>query len=144
MLKTKVIVILALLTLNLISCKKDKQTNAACILNETNLVGTYSYGPVTYKATPSSPAVNATSMVDACSLDDIIKLGANHVFTYTDAGVKCTPPGDGTSTWSLQGNIFTANSQSAIIDNFTCTSFTIANADLISTGDTLLITFKRQ
>ena len=144
MVKTKLIVILSLLVLNFVSCKKDNKTNTSCALNETNLVGTYAYGPVTYKASPSSPAVDATSMVDACSLDDIIKFSANHAFTYTDAGIPCTPPGDSTGTWSLQGNVLTAVSQSGLISNFSCASFRVGHADIFNVGDTLLISFKKQ
>jgi len=144
MLKAKTIAILSLVILNLVACKKDKQNSTACKLNETNLLGTYKYEAVTYKASPSSVAVDATSMVDACSLDDVIAVGVNHLFTYTDAGVKCNPAGDGTATWSLQGNIFTAGAQSGPIENFSCTSFTVAHANFFTAGDTLLVTFKRQ
>lgn len=144
MLKTKLIVILSFVMLGITSCKKDKEAKTACVLNETNLVGTYKYGAVTYKASPTSAAVDATSMVDSCSLDDLVTLSANNVYTFTDAGVQCNPSDSGTGTWSLQGNILTLDSQSGIIDNFTCTSFTVGNANLLTPGDTLLITFQRK
>jgi len=144
MIKTKLIVILSFVMLGITSCKKDKEAKSACELNETNLLGTYKYGAVTYKASPTSVAVDATSMVDSCSLDDLITLSANNVYTFTDAGVQCNPSDSGTSTWSLQGNILTLDSQSGIIDNFTCTSFTVGNANLFTPGDTLLITFQRK
>lgn len=145
MLKPTLIVILSFFTLFcLISCKKNKEAKTVCALNETNLLGTYKYGTVMYKASPTSVAVDATSMVDSCSLDDLITLGANNVFTYTDAGMQCNPSGSGTGTWSLQGNTFTAQSQSGTIDNFSCTSFTVANANFSNPGDTLLITFQRK
>ncbi|HSQ44498.1 MAG TPA: lipocalin family protein [Ginsengibacter sp.] len=142
--KLILLAILLLVTVHFIACKKDKQNNPYCVLNETNLAGTYKYGAVTYKASPTSSAVNASALLDSCSIDDVITLGANHMYTYTDAGMKCVPSGDGTGTWSLQGNIFNASSDSGPIENFTCTSFTVANADFFNTGDTLLITFKKQ
>lgn len=144
MLKPKLIVILSFAVFCLISCKKNKEAQTGCALNETNLLGTYKYGVATYKASPTSPAVNASSMVDSCSLDDLITLKANNVFIYTDAGLQCNPSDAGTSTWSLHGNIITLNSQSGPIDNFTCASFTVAHANFFNAGDTLLITFQRQ
>ena len=142
--KLKQIAILLLFTLPFVACKKDKQKSTGCALSEANLIGSYTYGTVTYKATPASSAVNASSMVDACSLDDEVTFSANHVFTYTDAGTKCDPAGDGTGSWSLQGNVFIADVDSGTIQNFSCTAFTIANPDFFNTGDTLLITFKRK
>jgi hypothetical protein len=58
----------ALLATTLFSCKKDN-SNKNCSLSEANLAGTYKIGTVKYKASASSPEVDATSMVDACSLD---------------------------------------------------------------------------
>jgi len=142
--KLTLIAIILLATLPFVACKKSNPNNTDCALNETNLMGTYKYGAVTYKATPTSVAINASGLVDSCSSDDVLTLGANHMLTYTDAGMKCDPAGDGTGTWSLQGNIFTASSGTGPIENFTCTSFTVANADFFNTGDTLLITFKKQ
>lgn len=142
--KLKQLALLVLLTLSFVACKKDKQSSKDCTLSEANLIGTYTYGAVNYKATPNSSAIDATSMVDACSLDDQVTFSANHVFTYTDAGTKCDPPGDGTGSWSLQGNVFTADLDSGTIQNFTCSAFTIASPDVFNTGDTLLITFKRK
>lgn len=140
--KLTLIAILLFLTF-FVACKKDK-TNKDCTLSEANLAGTYTYGTVTYKPTPTSSAADASSMIDPCSIDDEVTFSANHVFTYTDAGTKCDPPGDGTGAWSLQGNVFTADLDSGTIQNFSCTSFTIANPDVFHTGDTLLLTFKRK
>jgi|SRR6185312_3554655 len=144
MLKPTLIVILSFTLFCLISCKKNNEAKTVCALNETNLLGTYKYGTAMYKASPTSTAVDATSMVDSCSLDDLITLKANNVFIYTDARMQCNPSDAGTSTWSLQGNILTLNSQSGTIDNFSCTSFTVANANFSNPGDTLLITFQRK
>ncbi len=141
--KLTIIAILLLLTF-FVACKKDKQTNTNCTLSEANLVGTYTYGAITYKATPASSAVDASSLIDACERDDEITFSANHVFTYTDAGTKCDPAGDDTGSWSLLGNVFNADLDSGTIQNFSCTSFTIASPDFVNTGDTLLVTFKRK
>lgn len=141
--KLTIIAIVLLLTF-FVACKKDKSTNKECTLSEASLIGTYTFGSITYKASPSAPPMDASSILDPCEKDDEITLGANGVFTYTDAGTKCNPPGDGTSTWSLQGNVFTADVDSGTIQQFSCTGFTIASADYNNTGDTLLISFKRK
>jgi hypothetical protein len=142
--KLKQLAFLLLFTLPFVACKKDKQTKTDCTLSEANLIGSYTYGTVKYKATPSSSAVDASSMIESCSIDDEVTFSTNHVFTYTDAGTKCDPPGDGTGSWALQGNAFTADLGNGIIQNFNCNVFTIANPDFFNTGDTLLITFKRK
>ena len=127
------------------SCKKNKpDTKSNCDLTEANLIGTFGYDSVRYKASPSSPAVDAASLVDSCSLDDVVTLTSNHMLTYTDAGIKCNPAGDGTGTWSLSGTTLTLEGQAAHIDNFTCGKFTAAQPDFFQAGDTLLITFKKQ
>lgn len=141
--KLTIIAIVLILTF-FVACKKDKSTNKECTLSEASLIGTYTYGTIKYKASPSSTPIDASSMLDACEKDNEITLGANGVFTYTDAGTKCNPPDDGTGSWSLQGNVFTADVDSGTIQQFSCTAFTIATADVISTGDTLLISFKRK
>lgn len=133
----------ALITTSLFSCKKDN-SNKSCALSEANLAGTYKIGAVLYKATPSSPAVDATSMSDACSLDDEETYKSDHTLIYIDAGVKCDPPGDGTSTWSLSGNTLTAGAQSGTITSFDCSEFTITQSDFIQAGDSFIVTFKKQ
>ncbi len=141
--KSKFVLLLLLATFPFVSCKKDKTTKV-CTLSEANLAGTYTVGTVSYKATPSSSAIDGSSMIDACSKDDKITFATDHTFTYADLGVKCDPPGDGTGTWSLQGNIFTGDLDSGTVQNFSCTAFTVASADVFTSGDTLFITFQRK
>jgi len=137
--------IVVLSTIIIFSCKKNKpDSNNNCTLTEANLVGTFHYDSIKYKASPSSSAMDAGALVDSCSRDDIITLAANHTVTYTDAGIKCDPAGDGTGIWSLSGTTLTLNGQGAHIDDFTCSAFTAAQPDFFQTGDTLLITFKKQ
>ena len=138
------ILFISSLLISITSCKKDNKPASDCSLSEASLQGSYKYTTVTYKASPTSPATDASSMVDACSLDDVATFGANHVFTYTDAGVKCNPSDDGSGAWSLVGNVLTASAQSGTISNFTCTGFVIGHADFFNVGDTLLIGFVRQ
>jgi hypothetical protein len=136
----------ALIATSLFSCKKDnnKNDNKDCALSEANLGGTYKLGSVKYKASASSPEIDATSMVDACSLDDLETFKSDHSLVYVDAGVKCDPPGDGTDTWALSGNSLTAGGNVGTITSFNCTGFTISHADFMQSGDSLIVTFKKQ
>ena len=134
----------ALLATSLFSCKKDN-SKKDCTLSEANLVGTYAIGAVKYKATPSSPEMDASSMVDACSLDDLETFKSDHTVIYTDAGVKCDPSGTGTSTWSLSGKTLTAGGgDSGTITSFDCSGFTITQSDFMQAGDTFIVTLKKQ
>jgi hypothetical protein len=136
-----------LIATSLFSCKKDntkKEDTKDCSLSEANLAGTYKIGTVKYKATASSPAVDATSMSDACSLDDLETFKSDHTLVYTDAGVKCDPAGDGTTTWSLSGKSLTAGGDAATITAFDCTQFTISQTGFMADGDSLIVTFQKQ
>lgn len=133
----------ALIAISLFSCKKDN-SNKSCLLSEANLAGTYKIGTIMYKATASSPAVNATSMVDSCSLDDEETYKSDHTLIYIDAGVKCNPPGDGTSTWSLSRDTLTAGGQVGIVTSFDCSGFTITQSNFMQAGDSFIVTFKKQ
>lgn len=132
-----------LVATSLFSCKKDN-SNKDCSLSEANLVGTYKISAVTYKESASSPVVDAMSLVDSCSRDDIQTYKSDHTYIYIDAGLKCDPPGDGTGTWSLSGNAFTAEGTTGTITAFDCSGFTVTQSNFITTGDSFMVTFKRQ
>ena len=139
--------VVVLIATSLFSCKKDstkKEDTKDCSLTEANFAGTYKIGTVKYKATASAPAIDATSMTDACSLDDLETFKSDHTLVYTDAGVKCDPAGDGTTTWSLNGKSLRAGSDSATVTAFDCTQFTISQSDFMVDGDSLIVTFQKQ
>lgn len=133
----------ALMATSLFSCKKDN-TNKDCSLSEANLVGTYTIGAVRYKASASSPEIDGTSMVEACSLDNLQTFKSDHSLISTDAGVKCDPSDDDTITWSLSGNTLTADGDNSDITSFDCSGFTISQSDFMEAGDSFIITFKKQ
>ncbi len=133
-----------LIATSLFSCKKD-DSKKDCLLSEANLVGTYTIGAVKYKATASSPEVDGTSMVDACSLDDTETFTSDHTLIYTDAGEKCGTSGDGTSTWSLSGNTLSAEGGTVgTITSFDCSGFTLTQSGFMTDGDSFIVTFKKQ
>jgi hypothetical protein len=133
----------ALIATSLFSCKKDN-SNKECSLSEANLLGTYKIGTAKYKQSAASPEIDATSMIDACSLDNTETFKSDHTVIYTDAGTKCDPADDDTSTWSLSGNTLTADGESSTITSFDCSGFTITESNVIITGDSFIVTFKKQ
>jgi hypothetical protein len=133
----------ALMATSLFSCKKDN-SNKECTVSEANLLGTYKIGTAKYKQSASSPEIDATSLIDACKLDDTQTFKSDHTVIYTDAGTKCDPAGDGTSTWSLSGNTLTAGGESSTITSFDCSEFTITESDVLMDGDSFIVTFKKQ
>ena len=141
--KVSLFLFAALLATTLFSCKKNDD-NKDCTLSEANLAGTYKIGAVKYKASASSPEVDAMSMVDACNLDDLETYKADHTVTYTDAGVKCDDPGDGTAKWSLSGKTLTVGGDTGTITSFDCSGFTVTQSNFMKDGDAFIVTFKKQ
>ena len=73
------------------SCKKKDKVNT-CTLNEANFSGSYKIESVKYKASPTSPEIDGTSLFfDPCELDDVTTFNTNHTYTYADAGTACAP-----------------------------------------------------
>lgn len=127
-----------------LSCKKN--TDQTCNLDTASVAGSYKVTAVRYKATATSPETDYYSQFfpDACERDDIITLNTNGSATFTDAGVKCSPPGDDVSTWSLSGNTITIDGGPANVDSFNCSSITVSEADVFTAGDKLILVLTRQ
>ncbi|MEO8820799.1 MAG: lipocalin family protein [Ginsengibacter sp.] len=133
----------ALIATSLFSCKKDNTTKT-CSLSEANLAGTYKIAALKYKASASSPEVDGSSMVDACSLDNLQTFKPDYSLISTDAGVKCDPSDDDSSTWSLSGTTLIVDGDNNDITAFDCAGFTINQPDFKVAGDSFIITFKKQ
>ena len=125
-----------LLALVSTSCKKD---DAKCDRNMANISGSYHLTSLKYKASSSSSEVDLYPLQDACQKDDVITLSANGVFTYTDAGVACSPNGTYSSTWSLSGNTVTIDGDASTITSFDCKTLVINKTD-VGTGESSTIT----
>ena len=139
-----IIILFIGINLFLSSCKKKDNENA-CTLNELNLTGSYKVESVRYKATPTSPETDGSSLFfDGCALDDITTFNADHTYTYTDAGTMCTPAGDDNGTWSLSGSTLTIDGLPAIVENFSCSNFSLSQSDINAAGDKITITWKKQ
>jgi hypothetical protein len=93
----KILFTLSAFVLVLTSCDKEEDEPA---LTMDMIAGTYTLVSMKMKA-GSNPEVDVTSYLDNCEKDDTQTFAANGVYTYTDAGVQCSPSVNATSTWSL-------------------------------------------
>ena len=125
------------------SCKKDKDT---CNQDMAGMSATYRITAAPYKASPTAAEQDYYNQLftDPCERDDLLILNSNGTYTYTDAGVKCVPPGDDTGTWSVNGNIFTIDGEANTIQSFDCSSLVFTEVDIFVSGDQLKLTLTRQ
>jgi hypothetical protein len=127
-----------------VSCSKDKENT--CKLDSASLSGSYKVTAAKYKASSSAPETDYYNQLysDACEKDDIVTLNTNGTYTFTDAGVKCTPSGDDTGTWSLSGNTLTIDGGAENVDSFNCSALILSASNVINIGDKLTITLTKQ
>ena len=139
----KLIIVLFVFTL-FNSCSKDK--DKTCTLSVTAVAGNYKITAIRYKATPASAEADYFNIffTDPCERDDIFSLNANGTYILTDAGVRCTPPGDDTGAWSLTGNTLTIDGDAANVDAFSCSGMTVSASDAFNPGDKLILVFTKQ
>ena len=124
----KTILSLFVLTTVLVSCKKS-DSPSSCDFNATNLVGTYKLTALTYKANTASPTVDEFATYSACEKDDLTIFNANNTTTYTDAGVVCSPAGNGTGIWAITGaNTLNVDGDNGTVTSFSCTGMTVTFA----------------
>ncbi|MBS1599422.1 MAG: hypothetical protein JST75_14445 [Bacteroidetes bacterium] len=98
------------------SCKKSSSSNSSAITKE-NIAGSYMLTGVTVTV-PPFPAQSVLDSVPSCQRDDIIKLNTDLTMQNIDAGTKCVPPSDFTSTWSLSGTAITVDTLSGTVKSF--------------------------
>jgi hypothetical protein len=83
----------------------DNNTNQPPALTKESLAGNYKLNAIWLKTSALPSEINVTDdRLDPCEKDDIYMLKTDFTYTYSDAGTKCTPPGDGNGTWGLPGN----------------------------------------
>ncbi|HTQ63498.1 MAG TPA: lipocalin family protein [Puia sp.] len=98
-----------------VSCKKSSSDSSAITVQ--NLAGTYTLTALTVTIAPLPPQ-NIIDSVPACQRDDQYKLNTDLTYDYIDAGIKCTPSGDGTGVWSLSGNTIVIDTTQSTIQKF--------------------------
>ena len=139
----KKLIIFVLFASLLASCNKKDKT---CNQDAAGVSGTYKITAVTYKATAGSAEQDYYSFLfpDACQRDDQWIFSSNGTYVYSDAGVKCVPPGDDNGTWSINGNTITIDGDPATVQSFNCSALVVVATDINVVGDQLKITFARQ
>ena len=140
----KIILSLSILVATVMSCKKEDSTPNTCTTNVASIAGSYKTTAIKYKASSSTPEQDYFAMLDACEKDDIVKLNANGVADYQDAGTVCTPSGNYTSTWSLSGNTITMDGTVGTIQMFDCKKLVVSASGAIIPGDTFTVTYEKQ
>ena len=139
----KLFVFAFILGFTFMSCKKDK--DKSCDLTEQNIQGSYKLTSFKYKASSTTPEIDAlNTLLEPCKRDDIVTLLANKTYQYKDAGTQCQPNGDEDGTWSLTGNTLYLDGDPADIGNFSCSGFTISTTDYYQDGDKVTMTYQKQ
>ena len=115
--KTLALVLFAATTFT--ACHKDDDNNDSLAITKENLVATYTLASVKMKGTNYPEADVTSQYYDACEKDDQTILKSDGTMSYVDAGTKCSPAGDYTSTWSISGSKITVDG-----DEFTVKSLT--------------------
>ena len=125
------------------SCKKDK--DKSCELSEQNIQGSYKLTSFKYKASSTTPEIDAlNTILEPCKRDDIVILLPNKTYQYKDAGTQCQPNGDVEGKWSLSGNSLILGSEVANVESFSCSGFTISTKDSYQDGDKTTATYQKQ
>lgn len=96
----------------LLACTKSKDDNNNTAITKENLAGSYRITSVKVNS------IEVISQLEACQQDDILKLNVDNTAEFIDAGVKCSPPTDGTGTWDVSGNTLTLQGETLTIKSF--------------------------
>ncbi len=147
--KTKILASLLFLSL-IFSCKKNNNNSSDCSKTMAAISGTYSIFKV--EIGNNGVFTDATSSIDDCSKDDRLSLNSNGTTNYQDLGVKCSPPGDGTGTWSISsaGKMTITDNSGGVSDisvaditSYDCTFLVLTETDPSAPGVELRVTFKK-
>ena len=124
------------------SCNKSSSNSSA--ITKENLAGTYILTGLTATIAPF-PAQNIIDSLPACQRDDQYKLNIDLTFNHIDAGTKCNPPGDKTSTWSLSGTTIIIDTLHGTIQHFDG-KVLVVNHDqtIMGISGTITTTFTKQ
>ena len=107
--------------------------------------GTYRITAIGYKANASAAEQDYYNFffTDACEKDNQVVLNANGTASFVDAGVKCAPAGDFTSTWSVNGSTITIDGDAANIQSFNCSTLVVTGTGVFTANDQLKLTYTR-
>ena len=105
----------------LFACKKDDDVVTTTTPTKEQLVGTWKQ---TGETTNGVNSWNTTNY-DACEMDDNLTLSANNTYTYTDAGLVCSPSGNDAGTWSISGSTLTVDGFPLTVNSFSGNTLTL-------------------
>lgn len=119
------------------ACKKSEDNNTPTNLTVTkaNIAGTYKVTAATF--TPDGTTVDVdvfsdTSIYKTCKKDDLLKFDTASYYTYTDAGVVCSPNGStAPSLYSLSANVLTYAGKDYTVASLTSAQLIITRRDSI-------------
>jgi hypothetical protein len=138
----KKVIFIVLSAFVLFSCKKDKNE---CTTSVSAISGAYKITSMLYKENASASETEVFPIwFDACERDDVLTFNTNGTYQETDAGIKCSPPGDDDGTWALSGNTMTIDGDPTTLESFDCKTLVLVNSDTQVAGDRVKITLIRQ
>ncbi|MFI5154535.1 MAG: lipocalin family protein [Chitinophagales bacterium] len=126
-----------------VSCSKSNSTNTSAITKD-NIAGSYMLTAAT-GSIPGLPPQNVYDSIPPCQRDDIYKLNPDYTMNYIDAGTKCVPPGDTTSTWNLNGSKLVIGVDTATIQSFNGKTLVVSSVvTIVGIAVTTTDTFTKQ
>jgi hypothetical protein len=109
------------------------------------MAGTYKLVALKYKMSSSSSEQDYMLFMDDCEKDDLIKLKSNGTYDHVDAGSVCSPDGNFSGTWSLNGNTITSDGDiGGDVQSFDCSKLVTVLKDMNVPGDKITFTFQKQ
>lgn len=132
----KIIIAVTIITV-IAACKKNDDNNTPTNLTVTkaNIAGTYKVTAATF--TPNGTTVDVdvfsdTGVYKTCKKDDLLKFDTASFYTYTDAGIVCSPNGStAPSIYSLSANTLTYAGKDYTVASLTTAQLIITRTDSI-------------
>ncbi len=128
----KTILLIAVIALTGISCKKSSDDSAALI--KENLVGVYLQTDLLISN--GGPAVSVWASF-SCRHDDKTELKSNNTYVVTDAGTVCSPTTTDAGNWSISGNTFILDGDSYNVDSFDGKNIALTYTDPMGSKQTV-------
>ncbi|MGC4103599.1 lipocalin-like domain-containing protein [Ferruginibacter sp.] len=129
-----------------VSCKKPKADETQdCSISMTGLAGSYKLTSLQYKLNANAAPVDYLAFMDDCEKDDLLTLKSDGKYVYNDAGTACTPNGNDSGTWQVNGN--TINSDGTVngtIVSYDCKTLVYYATGISTPGDKLTFTMVKQ
>lgn len=130
-----------------VGCQKEESNSPTknCPVNVSSLSGNYSITSLRYKPAGDGAEHDWMQFMDPCERDDIVFLSSNGTYNHMDKGQVCSPDGNETGTWSLNGRIITSDGYiNGTIEKFDCKVLVIYILDIFAPGDRMTFTFTRE